>query len=472
MIKKLCKEYTSLSDEDIKRIEEIAATLSNVSELVMADIFIDCITKDGDAAIVVAEARPSNNRSLYKCSVVGELALHENEPAVMRTLKVGMTTRDLKAITQENITVKQDVVPIKNDSGKVIGAFIMEKDITDNINKTKQIEMLSETTEQLTQTILSLTNDENIITDYLNDALIVFDANGVVVYRNSAAEDLYKEIGYEDDIIGMSFDNLTLSSHTFDDVIKRQSIFVSESDAGKYILQIKYIVAEDIKDILGLAVRLIVIIKDITEVKQKEKELILKSVAIKEIHHRVKNNLQTIASLLRLQARRTQDNFTKIALNESISRIMSIAVTHEMLAQNGVDDVDIKNVITRIVDGAEYYSTIPNNNINIKVLGDSIIIDSDKATSIGLVVNELIQNSFKHGFFRRDGGNIEVSIQKGRAYSTISVIDDGTGFDINLVEQGSLGLSIVKSIVKDKLHGNINIESSKNGTKVIFDFLC
>ena len=61
----------------------------------MADIFIDCITKDGDAAIVVAEARPSNDRSLYKCSVVGELALHENEPAVMRTLKVGMTTRDL-----------------------------------------------------------------------------------------------------------------------------------------------------------------------------------------------------------------------------------------------------------------------------------------------------------------------------------------------------------------------------------------
>lgn len=462
----LCIRYTDLDCEDIKKLESISQVLPYIAELVEADVFIDCLTGDEDAAIVVAEAKPAARHSMYSCSVLGELAYKENEPAAIRTLKIGMPTRDLKAVTQENRTVRQDVIPVKNKAGRVIAALIIEKDITEDINQNRQIEMLTETTEQLTGTILDLTSNDSMIANYSNDAVIMFDSGGMVRYRNSVAEGLFNKLGYKDDIIGMDFENVTLSGKTFEEVIMGEKLSTVDMIIGKMELQVKYIVPDN-KDNL---VRLIVIIKDITEVKKKEKELILKSVAMREIHHRVKNNLQTIASLLRLQMRRVDNDAAKMALNESISRILSIAFTHEILAKSGMDDVDIKMVLCKIKDSVIRYFSMPDKDIQINVTGDSIIINSEIATSIGLVVNELLQNSLEHAFCERDRGKVEVCIQKGKVYSSISVTDNGTGFDESIIGSDSLGISIIKSIVKDKINGNMNIESTPDGTKVMFDF--
>ena len=115
---------------------------------------------------------------------------------------------------------------------------------------------------------------------------------------------LYKKLGYKDDIVGMNFVNLVLNGIPFNKIIEGKEDSVSEMEVGKLCLQVKYAVTGGRDNSLGL----IMLIKDITEVKEKEKELILKSVAIREIHHRVKNNLQTIASLLRLQSRRIEND--------------------------------------------------------------------------------------------------------------------------------------------------------------------
>lgn len=467
MLRKLCETYTNLSSEDIKILENLEKELPIISDLVRADVFIDCLTNDPNTAIVVAEAKPSSGNSMYKYSVVGQMALQNNEPAVLRTLQIGVSTRDLKAITQENITVKQNVVPIKNNQNKTIGVLIMEQDASDVMHQNKQMQMLAETTEQLTETLLSLTDNEHELTYHLNDAIIMFNNEGKAIYANPVAEELYKKLGYKDSIVGMSFDNLVLDRSSIED-IKTQNLFnIKEINLGKLTFQVKYIARRDKKKAEGF----IMLIRDITEVKQKEKELILKSVAIREIHHRVKNNLQTIASLLRLQSRRINDEVTKKSYNESINRIISIAVTHEILAQNGVDEVDIKTIISKIVESTINYSLSPNYNIKISVNGDSFKVDSDKATSIALVVNELLQNSFEHAFNGKEAGNIDITIKKGIMYSSICVIDNGKGFDINKIRKGSLGLSIVESIVKDKLLGHLNIESNSYGTKTLFDFI-
>ena len=467
MIKELCKFHTDLSDDDIEKITSITAILPDIAELVKADVFIDALTRSQNEAIVIAQAKPWDYQSLYRCSVVGQLAIFENEPSVIRTLKIGMGTRDLKAITQENIAVIQNVVPIKNDFGKTIAALIMEVDMTENINRNKRMEMLTETTEQLTETILSLTNSgKNTLTYYLNDAVVMFDIKGRVSYTNPVAQNLFNKLGYEENIIGMDFDNLTLDCSAFKNIITRKQLSIIDVTVGKLSLQIKYITPDTKNDLVSI----IMIIKDVSEVKEKEKELILKSVAIREIHHRVKNNLQTIASLLRLQSRRVENDSTKVALNESISRILSIAVTHEILSQNGVDDVDIMVVLSKISDTTKRYFTVPNQTIDVVIKGDSFTINSDKATSIAMVVNELLQNSFEHAFIERDNGNIEVCIHKGNVYSNISVVDNGIGFDFNSINSKSLGIYIVRNIIKDKLNGNISIDSTPQGTKIIFDF--
>lgn len=468
MLRELCEMYTDLSNEDIKKIEQLDEFLPIIADLVKADVFIDCFTRDPNIAVVVSEAKPPTSPSMYKQTVVGQLALRENEPAALRTLQIGMETRDLKAITQENKVVKQNVVPIKNDFGKVIAALIMEQDITNDVNQNTNMEILSETAEQLAQTLLNLRDNEkeNNITYHLNDAIIMFDKKGIATYANPVAEVLYKKLGYKDDIAGMKFDNLVLNGTTFQKIVQRKESGVSEIEIGKLSLQVKYALTGRRENSMGI----IMLIKDITEMKEKEKELILKSVAIREIHHRVKNNLQTIASLLRLQSRRIENEQAKKMFQESISRILSIAVTHEVLAQNGVDDIDIKEILSKIKKSTVSYGVEPNKNIVVDVLGDSFLVNSDKATSIALVVNELLQNSLEHGFCDRENGRIEVVIQEGIMYSNISILDNGQGFDVEKIGKESLGLNIVRGIVKDKLNGNIKIESSELGTKIVFDF--
>ncbi len=467
MIYKLCKIHTYLSDEEISKLEKIAQNLPLIADLLEADIFIDCMSKDPNTAIVVAEAKPSNCPSMYQHSVVGEFALRKNEPAVLRTLEIGMATRDLRAITQENKSVKQNVVPIKNNSGDVIGTLIAEIDITKSVNEKKNMELLTETTEQLTEALLTFIDNGNPIHYHITDGIIIFNSHGISTYANPVAENLYKKLGYIDNVIGINFNNLVLDGKSFSEIKAKGFTSSSEVDIGELTLQVKYAVMKQRNiDVVGM----IMVIRDISDVKAKEKELILKSVAIREIHHRVKNNLQTIASLLRLQSRRIDNASVKVAFNESISRILSIAVTHEILAQKGLDDVDIKTILSRIKNSVIDYSMLKNKNIKIEISGDSLKIDSDKATSIALVVNELIQNSVQYAFVGRESGLIEINIQRGSMYSNISIIDDGVGFDMESARPGSLGFTIVKSIVKDKLQGQINIHSSSKGTKIMFDF--
>ena len=205
-------------------------------------------------------------------------------------------------------------------------------------------------------------------------------------------------------------------------------------------------------------------------IKEKEKELILKSVAIKEIHHRVKNNLQTIASLLRIQARKNGDEAVKTALHESINRILSIAVTHEILAQNGLDDLKIKEMFSKILKNSIRASIGENLDLKTSISGDDFKINSDKATSIALIANELVQYSITHGFSGRPSGNIEIIVKQGKIKSKVTITDNGVGFKSKDIKNGSLGLQIVKSLVKEKLFGNLDIKSTKDGTVISFDF--
>lgn len=468
MLRELCKTHTDLSEEDIFILEGIEKTLPLISKLVGEFTFIDCLTRDLDIAIVVAEAKGSNYSSLYKNLVVGKLALRQNEPAALRTLELGVETSDLKALTQENIMVKQKTVPIKNPKGKIIGVLIMEKDITEEMSQNRNMEILSETTEQLAQTLMNLkeVDSENTM-DYnlLNDAIVIFDENGISLYANFNAEELYKKLGYKDKIVGMKFDNLVLNEANFEFIVNTRKATEFETNIGHLSLQIKYAFTKK-----SHGYRVIMLIKDITDIKQKEKELILKSVAIKEIHHRVKNNLQTIASILRLQSRRTNNLEAKKSFGDSINRVLSIAAVHEVLAQNGIDDINIKNILSKIKDNAIRNGIQCNKTISVELLGDSFNVNSDKATSIAIVLNELLENSVKHAFTEDSLGNIQITIEKGIMYSSISISDNGVGFDFTSKNNDSLGLNIVNSLVKDKLNGYINIESSKKGTKVVFYF--
>lgn len=452
-IQRLCEEYTELSEEEIQVIQMMARTLQPLSNLEAADIFLDCPCSEEDA-IVVAEAKPEDAPSAYKSSVVGMFAKAINEPAVARTLKLGTATKYMKARTQEDNYTIQSVEPIKYKN-KVIGVLIREKRIVDD--ESEESESLNEYVP-----INPILNENSWLTESIDDGLIFIDRSGYIIYRNAYAKKLFQDMGFLKEILGQRYRDICLTDY---DEETEQSESITEIKYAKHYLRIRHIQMQEGN------IRMAVIIRDITWDREQEKKLVLKSVAIKELHHRVKNNLQTIASLLRLQARRTESKEAEQVLHESINRVLSISATHQLLAQNGVDNVSLKEVLLTVKNNIAQQLVRSNGEITISMEGDDITVNSDIATSVALTVNELLQNSIKYAFTDREQGNIWIILKKGKIYSTISVVDDGIGFDIIKRKHESLGLNIVQSMVRDKLYGNLKIWSGKKGTKVLFDFV-
>jgi len=461
IIKQLCRKYTDLNDADIAIIETMSRFLQPFANLVDADIFIDCPGRDGDA-IVVAEAKPSDVPSSYKKTVVGMLAKQENEPAVARTFRLGVGTKEMKAITQENGMTIQTVEAICNGA-KIIGVLIQEKRFDEQRELSDRIHFSQQSDERIVVALTHMASEGNWLTECIDEAIVMVNHEGVVSFRNTLAKELYQTLGYVDDVLGQPYKNVRLVEDTSDTVREMNGFTVKQATVSGRILTLRRV------SLNTADMAFAIVIQDETWRWEQEQALILKSVAIKEMHHRVKNNLQTIASLLRLQMRRTDNADTKQVLGESMNRILSIASTHEVLSKSGVDEVMIGAVINNIRSNTLRYFESPRH-VDIFIEGDDFSVDSDIATSIAMVVNELLQNSFKYAFADRSEGLVRIIVTHGDLYSKILVLDNGVGFDVSKTDQNSLGLSIVQTLVKDKLKGNLEIESGPEGTSTVFTF--
>jgi len=389
-----------------------------------------------------------------------------NEPAVLRTLETGHPSRDYKALTQENKIVTQNVVPIKSDEDdKVIIAVLIVEEGVNEESLNKELSFLNNATDDILISSVEMSRERRII-DYINDGIIIFNEEGVCIYANSRAKYIYRKIGYKDFVLGEKFDNIVIDNVEFEDVLSGKMNKKTDISISNMVLSMEYFLIKETENIKNI----VLFIKDITEIKVKEKELVLKSVVIKEIHHRVKNNLQTIASLLRIQARKTDDKAVKAAFSDSINRILSISVTHELLAQNGLDELEIKEVINKILKNSLRENLDGRVKLKIDVTGDNFEISSDKATTIALIVNELVENCIKHAFKGKDNGRITVKVKRGEMKSYISISDDGIGMNEKDFDKGSIGLQIVKSLVKEKLYGDLNVKTGDKGTEISFGF--
>ena len=190
----------------------------------------------------------------------------------------------------------------------------------------------------------------------------------------------------------------------------------------------------------------------------------------REMHHRVKNNLQNIASLLRMQLRRLDRVSAEQALSDSISRIMSIALVHETLSQGEIGMVDLGRLVGSISKLPESDS-LERPVITLDVSGSLVFIPSREATSLAMVINELVQNAVQHGFREKGKGKISIKIKKMDGKVSVIIQDDGPGLpkDFTPERGGNLGLTIVRTLVKDELKGQFEIDSSK-GTHATLTF--
>lgn len=358
-LRQLCQSYTNLDGEAIELLERVASTLQYTADLTGTDLFIDCMDCRSRTAVVVAHARPSSELSAYDTAVLGQTALPQNEPAVYHSLRTGMVVRDLKAVTQENKSVRQDVAPIKDEDGTVIGVLIREKDVSHTVNSEKKFRELARERESATDRVLGLAPQQ------------AGDGHGV---------------------------------------------------------------------------------------------------AMQEVHHRVKNNLQLVASILNIQARQSADPQIKRVFEENKSRVLSIAAIHDILTtSDSFDEVSLKPLFEKLRRNLQSMVG-QGQELIVMVCGDNMTVFADKAVSIAMVVNELLTNAIQHAFEGRSSGKITITILRGLQNSTITVEDDGSGFTADADREESLGLQIITLTVRDKLGGKLQVQSGEQGTKAMFDF--
>ncbi|MDQ3953649.1 MAG: sensor histidine kinase, partial [Actinomycetota bacterium] len=184
---------------------------------------------------------------------------------------------------------------------------------------------------------------------------------------------------------------------------------------------------------------------------------------IREIHHRVKNNLQTIASLLRLQSRRLSSDEARAALTESVLRVGSIALVHETLSEEPGDVAEFGEVARRIGRMVGEGLVLPERCVRIEIEGAAGPLGADLATPLAVVLTELLQNAVEHAFPEGSDGTVTVDLARVDGEVRMVVRDDGVGLDVAALHGSRLGLQIVRSLV-DELGGEFSIESER-GTR-------
>ncbi len=326
-----------------------------------------------------------------------------------------------------------------------------------------QVDLLVETAGQITRDSLQVTVPGWEVLEMFSDGVVVADATGAVAYANPVAETLFRRVCGIHDI-----EQANLSEICFDPAVEKAALVgktcVSKEVRVKdLVLFVKALPLFKSGEISGC----VMVIRDVTEIRAKEKELLVKSAVIQEIHHRVKNDLQTIASLLRLQQRRVDSVAVKNAYADSINRILTIAIVYEVLSKQGLELIDVKEVAEKIVEMQRTATPEPDTRIAAGVTGDKIVLTGKQAMSVGLIVNELVHNAISHAFHGRSEGEIEVSLEDKGAFVVVRVRDNGTGFPkgFSLRKAPTLGLSIVQALVEDDLRGVIEI-SSRNGAHI------
>jgi two-component sensor histidine kinase len=187
----------------------------------------------------------------------------------------------------------------------------------------------------------------------------------------------------------------------------------------------------------------------------------------REIHHRVKNNLQIIASILRLQMRREESVSAQTALGGAITRIMGMVQVHDLLSQKDARRVDLRELLERLLDLNVQAFMMPGQAIRPRTTGPSVVVDADRAVSLALAANELIVNALKHAFAGRREGTIEARLEAGGREIRVSIEDDGVGLPSGFTLPGgsNLGLQLVQSVVREDLGGEFWLGAGTRGAR-------
>jgi two-component sensor histidine kinase/PAS domain-containing protein len=308
------------------------------------------------------------------------------------------------------------------------------------------------------------------ISPRVGEGLILIDPDSIIEYASPNAVTSYRNLGLTSDLVGENIIEMTIgliqeTGHPVDAHLAShfRSPHSDEAEivAGDAVLFMRIIPLITQKARVGT----VVLCRDTTEIREKERQLVTKDATIREIHHRVKNNLQTVGALLRLQSRRMTSPEATLALEEAMARVQTIAVVHEILSQSMPGSVVFDDVADRLLKLTADLASV-RGHLATRREGSFGEISAEVATSLALVVTELCHNAVEHGLVGEVGSVTVVANRLEDASLEMLVIDDGQGLpdDFDVQEtRTSLGLSIVQTLVSD-LQGEFSLIPNPQGS--------
>jgi len=477
-----------LGKEDKAFLQGLAANLPILADLSRADLLLCCRSATG-RAVVVVQAMPHSVTPLYRESYVGRWATTADQSEVLRTLGGRGSGHRVHTVEIRGATVARQVFPVRGEKGQIIAALISDSYWLAYERQLRRSKVFQYALNDFRTTVLrgALKEASSLTPFGEHDGVMYVGADRRIHYMSGVASALYRILGYRDSLDGWRVNDLETVDHQMvtQALAEMHCLERRDEQYGRtWIRRALPVLAPRSARLGELAERIFpgtplplepkgvfVLIHDATEALQAQREIELQMSLLREVHHRVKNNLQVIASLMRMQARRVEHEEARQVLQESINRVLSVAVVHEFLSQNAKGMINLQEVANRILAQMQQGLIDPNKRISLRTKGPDIWLPSERATQCALVVNELVQNAIQHGMERREEGWVEVELVDRGDQVVIMVTDDGEGLPqgFDLTTNSNLGLRIVRSMVERDLRGTFELVSN-HVTKAVIHF--
>lgn len=461
ILTRLVDEHTDLTPSDVEHLAGLVGDWSLLADLSLSDLILWLPTWNEGGLVAAAQVRPTTAPTVVPDDIVGTFAPKGRIPAADQALSFGraVTSRDP---SRETMPIGVEAYPVRLGDEVVA---VVERRASSAPRVAGQLEevYLSVADQLFAMLVDGAYPPEERVTSAssnarVGDGLVRLDPAGLVEYASPNAISALRRLGLATDVVGSELSPLAVRlAQRHGPVDEGVGVVTAGRAAGRVYIEsptaavlVRGIPLEHGDERHGA----VIILRDATDLRRRERALLSKDATIKEIHHRVKNNLQMVAALLRLQGRRASNDETRAALAEAQLRVSAIAVVHAALATEpgemvGVDAmIDVLIGLVRDVDAAE-----PSASARIERHGEAGTLQAEIATPVAMVVSELLHNAVEHA----GATVIDVRLERDDGSVVISVEDDGVGFDTPWQEVSGLGLQIVSSLVESDLRGEFTL---------------
>jgi two-component sensor histidine kinase len=475
----LVRNRTDLDAEDLAWLQALLADWQVIADLSFADLVLWLPDREGTGYWAAAQMRPTTGPTAYVDDLVGAFVARGRRPLLDSAYDHERVAREGDPEWRDDIPVRVEAIPVRRGR-RILGIIARNTNLL-GVRTPSRLELAYlQTATDLTQMIahghfpFPGQRSDHADSPRVGDGFLRIDARGRVTYASPNALSVYRRLGLTTDLAGLDLAETTRElvptarrpdEATLTAVLSGRAAWDTEIGSDT-VLIVRAIPLRPAGEHIGA----LVLVRDVTDLRRRDRELVTKDATIREIHHRVKNNLQTVAALLRLQARRIESPEGREALDEAVRRVGTIAIVHETLSQAHEELVDFDEVADRLRTMVLEVSSRGAAVTSVRE-GSFGTLTAEVATPMAMVLTEVLQNAVEHGF-GEGPGVLTVTARRivGRLHVTVD--DDGIGlppgFDVD--ESTSLGLSIVRTLVESELDGLLEIgPSSAGGTRVSLD---